>query len=228
MVQTIRNCLLGLIVIFPFVSFSQEDSVVRHASKPTGLNTFFISFGTWTPDFLLDGYEPGRPTEYSYANKGNPGALCITYKYRFSKRAYIGITGTLEQQYGDWLDNEILDGNVFDLQTTVKGAFVRTCYTLAAEFSWDYASRDLYRLYTVMGLGFTAERETDQYDIAYYEQGYNNGINKYGPIRQDNNHTHVNGYYAPLGISIGRKLSYFLELGFGYKGIVHTGLSYRF
>ena len=222
-----RCSLFCLAVSLPLASFAQQDSNGPRSADPLH-NSFSISYGAATPDYLLDGYRPGRPTEYDYANKGTPGAVCIAYKYLVSRHASVGITATIEQQHGDWLDNEIPGGNVFDLQTTVKGAFIRTCYTMAAEFSSDYVHRDLYRFYTVAGLGFTEEIETDQYDPGFYNKGYNNGVNVYGPMRTQNNHTHINACYSPLGMSIGKKLSYFLELGFGYKGIVNTGLSYKF
>lgn len=35
-------------------------------------------------------------------------------------------------------------------------------------------------------------------------------------------------YGCPLGISVGRKHAFFLEAGFGYKGMISAGYSYRF
>jgi hypothetical protein len=187
-----------------------------------------ISYGAYTPDYLLDGYRPGRPTEFDYTNKGTSWVVGISYKYQFLKRAYIGFTATAEQQYGDWLDNEIPGGNVFDLQTSVKGAFVRTAYTLAPELRWDYLSTKFYSIYTVLGVGVTYEFETDQYNPPYYNAGYQNGVNEYGAMRAKNNKSHLNGYYAPLGFEAGRRLSFFAEFGFGYKGVFNSGLSCKF
>ena len=136
---------------------------------------FSISYAYLTPDYLCDGYLPGRPTEFEYANKGAPAALCITYKYRLTKRIYLGFTGTMEQENGDWLDNEIPGGNVFNLQTSVKGEFIRTCYTLGADFRYDYVVSGMFRQYLVAGIGATYEFETDQYNPAFYDQGYWNG-----------------------------------------------------
>jgi len=226
--RTLSLLLFCVVNSCSFVSFSQEDTITKNVLKASGCHNLSISFATLTPDYLCDGYRPGRPTEFDYANKGFSGALCISYKYQFSHRAYIGFTETIEQQYGDWLDNEIPGGNVFDLQTTVKGAFVRTCYTTAADFTWDYAAEGVWRVYMVAGAGVTYEFETDQYNPGYYNQGYQNGVNHYGPMRVNNNKAHFNGYYAPLGFSAGGKLCYFFEFGFGYRGVFNTGLSYRF
>ncbi len=201
---------------------------MRDKPAKTARSFFSVSYASLTADYLLDGYQPGRPTEFSYANRGTPGALCITYKYMLKKRIAVGVTATIEQQYGDWLDNEIPDGNVFDLQTTVKGAFVRTCYTLGADLTYDYVATSLVRLYLVAGLGFTYEFETDQYNPSFYDQGYRQGVNEYGPMRSSHVKSHVNMYASPLGLSVGRKLRYFFELGFGYRGVVNTGLAYGF
>ncbi len=88
--------------------------------------------------------------------------------------------------------------------------------------------RAYYRVYSDVGLGATYEVETDQYNPAFYTTGYYNGRNNLGPMRQENNKMRPNFYYAPVGMSVGRKLCYFVELGFGYKGVVNTGVSYKF
>src|ERR1700733_8110143 len=87
-----------LILCLPFICFSQEDTLVTHNHKSWAAHFLSISCGAFTPDFLMDGYLPGRPTEYNYANKGAPGALVIAYQYKFSRKSSIGITGTMEQQ----------------------------------------------------------------------------------------------------------------------------------
>ena len=210
------------------VSFAQNDTIANTTSQRSPNQFLSVSFAYLTSDYLCDGYLPGRPTEFEYANKGFPGALCISYKYKLTNKIYLGLTGTIEQENGDWLDNEIPGGNVFNLQTTVKGAFVRTCYTLGLDFRYDYIVSGMFRQYVVAGVGATYEFETDQYNPAFYELGYWNGVNTYGPMRRISNHAHPNAYIAPLGWSIGRKLNYFLEIGFGYRGIINTGLSYGF
>ena len=220
---------LLLIVFFcPLVSSAQQDTSVEWDNRIGQQHIFSVGYAFLTPDYLCDGYRPGRPTEFDYANKGAPAALCIVYKFLLSNRSHIGTTITVEQQHGDWLDNEIPDGNVFDLQTSVKGAFVRTAFTLGADYTYDYYINGMFRQYVTVGLGMTYEFETDQYDPVFYEQGYWNGVNRYGPMRQSNNKAHINGYFSPVGIRFGRRLSYFLEIGFGYRGVVNTGLSYGF
>ena len=187
-----------------------------------------IGWGTLTTDYLLDGYRPGRPTEFSYSNKNRSGAPSVTYSYHLTQRTYISAAAAIEQESGDWLDNEIPGGNVFALQTSTKGQFVRTAYTIALEVSYDYVQTEFFRLYTTVGLGSTLAHETDQYYPEYYNQGYYNGVNSYGAMRQVTNADHLNFYYSPFGMSVGKRMCIFMEAGFGYKGIFHTGLSYNF
>lgn len=210
------------------VSFSQEDTLVKKTPNKNSVHSISIGVGAMTPDFLCDGYRPGRPTTFDYANKGSSWVFYLSYQYQFHERAHLGITVTGEQQHGDWLDNVIWGGNVFDLRTTVKGSFIRTCYTGATEIVLDYTRSGTTRLYTVMGVGATYEFETDQYNPDFYKTGYYNGVNRYGPMRAKNNKIHFNGYYAPVGFRTGKRLCYFLEMGFGYKGVVNTGFSYKF
>jgi len=219
--------LVCILTLLPFLSYSQEVPPVLRGADAIGTQDISISVTTLSADYLLDGYRPGRPTEFDYANKGAPVGLCLAYKLKFSPKCSIGVTETIEQQEGNWLDNETPNG-VFDLQTATKGSFVRTCFTTSLDFLFDYKATDLYKFYLTTGLGFTYELETDQYNPDFYAQGYYNGVNTYGPMRQQNNRMHPNLYFSPLGLSVGRQLNYFLELGFGYKGVVNTGLSYKF
>jgi hypothetical protein len=221
-----RTLLFFILFVCPRYAFSQEDTIDHSLKQPTHILS--VSYGTLTTDYLLDGYKPGRPTTRDYTNKAPSAVLNVGYKFRCSDLWYVGITASVEQEHGDWLDNEIYDGNVFDLVTTVKGAFIRTNFTFGADFTRYYMVSDIVRIYTTGGIGVTYEFETDQYNPAFYDQGYWQGVNNYGPIKQTKNRAHINAFYSPVGISIGSKLRYFLEAGFGYKGVINTGITYGF
>jgi hypothetical protein len=50
-----------------------------------------------------------------------------------------------------------------------------------------------------------------------------------GPGQFDESGAKLWGFQAtPIGIRLGRQFACFMELGFGYKGIVHGGLAWRF
>lgn len=215
-----RLYLYVLFMAYPLHAFCWQPEPLH----PTQCVSVGIAF--YTSDYLMDGYHPGKPTTYDYVNKGNPFAFFVSYSYRPARRIYVSFTELIEEQYGDWQNNSVYD--YYYLSTLTKGAFVRNAFTSAAEFRWDCVSDGLYKQYMTAGLGFTYQQETDQYNADFYATGYQNGVNRYGPIRASNNQIHFNGYISPLGISIGNKLCYNLQLGFGYKGIVNTGFSYHF
>jgi hypothetical protein len=50
-----------------------------------------------------------------------------------------------------------------------------------------------------------------------------------GPGEYDETGAKPYGFqFTPIGIRMGRQFACFMELGLGYKGIVHTGLAWRF
>ena len=225
----LRYLLVGILVCVSQLSFSQEENAIDHQANRWGGHNLSVGYGFRTPDYILDGYHPGRPTEFDYNNKGSFDAVSLTYQFQLKPKVYFGFTAIFEQQEGDWLYNEIPMGNVFNLQTSVKGAFVRTCFSVAPEFQYNYFVDEYYKFYTAIGFGVTYRFETDQYTPEFYNQGYNNGINIYGAMRTDKKLFHFTGYYAPIGLMIGKdEFRFFIEAGFGYKGVINTGIAYKF
>ncbi|MCK4288204.1 MAG: hypothetical protein KAW86_03280, partial [Bacteroidales bacterium] len=45
---------------------------------------------------------------------------------------------------------------------------------------------------------------------------------------QTNNINHFNFQITAVGVRLGKSLGGFMELGFGYKGLLNFGLSYQF
>ncbi|MCW3123033.1 MAG: hypothetical protein JWQ38_2525 [Flavipsychrobacter sp.] len=204
--------LICLAVCWPALTYARQDSLAQQR------HLFSVSYGILTGDHLLVGYHVGRTSAPDFENKGTPGALCLGYKYRVNNKIYIGLTAAMEQQHGDWLNSRT--------SRNIIGAFVRSSFTIAADFTCNYTSHDLYRIYMVAGVGVTYGQSTRQYSDAYYITGYYDGVNQYGPMRIQEQGQHANGYFCPLGLSVGRRLSYFAEVGFGYKGVLNTGLTY--
>jgi hypothetical protein len=226
---------LALLVCLPFRLLAQSDSASfddwlkqKRADVHKGGRHFLSAgAGMLTTDFLLDGYHAGKPVTRDYENLSPRLVYFLNYKYRISPRTFIGMTVTYEEQYGDWLDNNVY-GGAYNLYTTNKGQFVRNSFTTAVEMSTDYTERGMARFYFACGAGITYSFATDQYLPDYYNQNYQNGVNYLGPIRQSFTRNHFNGFISPLGFKVGRKLCYFVEAGFGYKGAICSGLTYRF
>jgi hypothetical protein len=74
--------------------------------------------------------------------------------------------------------------------------------------------QEVIQLYTMLGLGVTLNTEKGSY-------------NSTGDTDTETS-SNLAFQVTPIGMRIGRKLGGFAELGFGYKGIMNFGLSYRF
>lgn len=221
---------LALSVYFIFccihTAFAQQDTT--HQKKRS--NSYFsIGVGQLTTDYLLDGYHDKSP---DYKNAGPPITVCVSYKSQLTRKEYIGLTATVEELFGDWMyyDNT----NSWRPESGVKGSFVRTCYTIAGEYTEDYFSRGIIKLFYTVGFGGTYEIETTEYDPGYYiTYNYKSTHLGYGywpplgAMKSENKRTHVNAYFSPFGLSIGKKFSFSISGGFGYKGIVNTSLTYK-
>jgi len=183
---------------------------------------------TWyTSDYYLLGQHFGTA---DYKNKGYPLGIALSYGLSVGPRNYLGANLSFERQTGRW-NNEYM-GYSYKYGITAMsypvGNFTRNSLTLAAEYTHAYIAGKHLRLYTTIGMGITVYKVDLVYDNDYYT-GYN--ANKPGEsaskARQKRD-GHFNAYYAPFGISVGGNISWFAEVGFGYKGLMNTGVSYVF
>ncbi len=92
-------------------------------------------------------------------------------------------------------------------------------FTVAPEFSYAYMDtkndRIRIKLYGSGSFGLTVFDDYHVYNNLYAHHSDESGAK-------------VTGHASPFGIRIGRKFAGFMELGFGYKGLVNGGLCYRF
>lgn len=135
-------------------------------------------------------------------NQDYSGAWFLTYKYGVSYRLDLGLTAGLDRVKGNLLwDDEL------------QGTFRQGHYTTAAEMTYRWVKKDLFTLYSGLGLGYTfTSIITDP--IAGESEKTNSG--------------HATGQMNLLGLRIGKKFGVFTEFGFGYKGIINLGASYKF
>ena len=188
-----------------------------------------VGLGTFSSEQVLDGTSIGvlAPTMRQYGNTSVTGTWFADYKFFISKTVSLGVYAGTEGEKGNWYHDD-MTGRSDDWTTTKIGTFTRSSYTIAAELSFSYANRADVRIYSTFGAGAMIKKETDVYDQVYYNSGYYNGINMYGPNIASTNHvTRLDAYYSPLGMSFGRRLRGFFELGIGYKGILNGGLCYK-
>ena len=213
-----------------FISFLVFLSAVSAQAQYRACNQEIgVGGGVFSSEQILDGTSVGilEPTMKKYTNNTTTGVWFADYKYFVTKSFTIGVFAGMQKEAGDWYFDDV-QGKKPDNWSSYKiGTFSRTAYTIAAECSFAYTNREDVRMYSTFGVGATFKRETDVYDLAYYNAGYYNGVNQYGNVSQPNNPTKFDAYYSPLGMSFGGRLRGFFELGIGYKGILNGGICYK-
>lgn len=87
-------------------------------------------------------------------------------------------------------------------------------FTIAAEATFYYMNREHVRLYGLIGVGGTFVQQTDR-----------DANSSYLEVR---NYNYLNFQLSPIGIEAGaQQFGGFMELGFGYRGIISLGAYFR-
>lgn len=94
------------------------------------------------------------------------------------------------------------------------GSYTRRIFTIAPEIRVSYGYNDIINFYGLLGLG-----------RSFYTEKVSNDAN-------GTQETSKGGFWmfqvSPIGIKVGKKIAGFVEGGFGYKGLVRGGVSFRF
>lgn len=168
-----------------------------------------LSYGVVTTDQVIDIFESVLTAVFSFGNytKTNldyTGAKFFTYKYGATEHLKAGATFGVDGVRGD-----LLNANTNEY----FGSFSTNHYTLALEADLRYINTRWFEMYSGAGLGYTFTREFGE-DINGDSDAYNS--------------RHVNFQLNLAGMRFGNAFGGFVEAGFGYKGILNFGLSYRF
>ncbi|MCE7067429.1 outer membrane beta-barrel protein [Dyadobacter sp. CY326] len=140
--------------------------------------------------------------------------LCIAFKPRFDAPSR-GVFASYKYFVSDRLAiggttgfNKNVSESVFWLRdfTTTDSRIL----TMAGEVSWFFFKKPGIKLYAMAGLGF--------YSIQSSLDNFSTSTRTYGPTSQ----------LTAFGVRFGNQLGVFTELGYGYKGIINTGLSIQF
>lgn len=129
------------------------------------------------------------------------GAVFFTYRYRILPRLSVGIAAGYERE-----TREVTRGG---LQTI--GSFKEEAYTLAAEAQFLYKQVSMVQFFCNAGFGNTYVKEqlsNNTYDLSHSDS---------------RNHYAIQ--LTPFGVSVGKKLSGFAQVGYGYKGLLQMGAS---
>jgi hypothetical protein len=131
--------------------------------------------------------------------------ISLGYHYFVSGGFAIGLSGGVQTLSGK-------DNCNCNTSTPDPYSYQLTAVTVAADFKWLYASRNDLQVYGGVALGVTRYSERDHYldkpDVTV--TGYQ-----------------LNGQFTALGVRYGKALGGFVELGYGYRGLVCAGISYE-
>jgi len=184
-------------------------------------NELYLSAGVVTPD-EISGWEGrgGIMKGYISSPTLTTHALFFTYRRTFSKRFSLGITAGIDNETG-----ELSYGNPEETGQVegTSGYYNVYTYTIAIEGSVTYFKRRYLKLYGCAGIGITS------YDDIYTI--YPNPPS-WVPVPPkspyDYHEQHFNAQITGFGIRMGRTIAGFFEVGFGYKGLISTGISAKF
>ncbi|MCF0049362.1 hypothetical protein LXM25_04790 [Dyadobacter sp. LJ53] len=131
--------------------------------------------------------------------KLDDNAFALAYKYHVSERFSLGASGAYNASA-----QETRFFKWYDNEPRPK------TLAIAAESNFFYLKRPKINLYSSMSAGFFGSWKNEY-----------NGISNTSFISPTL-------HYSPVGIRVGRDTGGFVELGYGFKGLVSGGLSIRF
>ena len=131
--------------------------------------------------------------------KSRVGPFIAGYKRNLSDHFTVGISGSYTS-----FDKEYTILNSNDLKFTVENTFI----TALADANFTYNPGNIVQLYSGLSAGVSSFQQKDS-------------------IETDNS-TITAFQVNAIGIRAGKNIAAFLELGFGYKGIINGGLSIKF
>ncbi len=161
------------------------------------------------------------------------GALFLSYRYFLTDHFAIGVSGGIDDVKGNLTyGNPNFNGG----QEGTAGTYIRHTTTIAPELFFKYTQHGRVMIYGYVGMGYTRSRVEKAYDPRIYASFYQNGVNTNTTLPDYLSAVnplyitqyHINGQVTPFGLRIGEKIAWYMEVGFGYKGLINTGLSFVF
>ena len=153
----------------------------------------------------------GNSGDLHHLTNYNTGSLVAGYKYYVSDRVALGPVAGFQNFSYKWMNDAIAYNQPVYTQTT-------SLITLAAELKGIITSSKYFQFYNLLGAGGTFH--FDQFSPARYNQYV------YNSAPPNSNYVAFNFQYS-IGLQTGNTFCWFLEFGLGYKGIAHTGFTYK-
>ena len=178
--------------------FAQDSKHDISVSYGVLTNDEFIDFYS---DLFIDMFTLGYETT---DNTKELGGIFITYK-NIAHKFNWGITAGYDA---------ILSSDVKDKDTLVGKAYSNRI-TIAFEAEYRYINKEFFQMYSGLGVGYSFRKDTYKPNLGEDQE-------------KTYNMDHFNFQLTAAGVRFGKSFGGFMELGFGYKGILNFGLSYQF
>lgn len=200
-----KKSIFGLLLL---LAATQGSLSAQTETGPS--HDFSLSYGMVSGTQVIKGLNHSVKTDQAYhfaynLQTSNTGNIFATYKYCPGKILSIGLTAGYQAfSYDRYSDNHGGPSVIVDHHSA-------TVVTFAAELNIFYYTAENIQLYGMLGVG----------QRTYSETG---GSSTYTEVFPRN---FINTQWTPIGLRFGRTLGGYVEFGFGYKGIINTGISYR-
>jgi hypothetical protein len=167
------------------------------------------------------------PTQ-SYHSLNPFGVISATYALSLSPGLSVGCTASFKDDFGKF--SFLRWSNSKNFTEIPVGRYKRRVFTAATEITVNYTRRDNRNiLYGGLGVGLSYQNELIIYDEEYHNSQYNGGNNWLGnDLQTVSNLFQANFNVTAIGFKIARRLGFFAELGYGYKGMLNFGVLMRF
>lgn len=146
-----------------------------------------------------------------FNDKQYAGAMFVNYYFSPVSWISVGIGSGIEMHSAGLTTGDPTPGVNKEIRI---GTYERRAFTVAPELRLAYSRKPFVNFYALLGLGSTFVVERVENDATNQKITMN-----------DNYFTFQ---VTPFGVKVGKTLSGFAELGYGYKGIMRVGASYKF
>lgn len=208
--QLVPETLRKIVTSFVAVLIVIAPSGSSFASGSGGAEYGF-GYGSTTSNELIDSFSDALsyPLTFgsaSVSNENYSGAVYLEYRRAVADKLTAGMDLVYER-----------NTKSINFQGESSGTERGDAYTIALVGHYNYVANDSVRLFSGLGIGYTL-RETeftpsDRSDVDLTNFGDDDG--------------YFNFQLTGLGVRAGEVVGFSAELGFGYKGILSVGVSFR-
>ncbi|OWP84455.1 hypothetical protein BWK59_05185 [Flavobacterium davisii] len=190
---------IGLLLLLS--SFFNSNAQEKRTSE------FRVSYGVVSTNSIINTVTdilttPATLGAITVDNKISSGVFTISYSYALVDKLNLG----LDLAYEAFVSDVISNGKIVNKQKEDD-------ITLALKSDYNYLSKNKFRLYSGLGIGYTLIKNRTN-DLSSHGLSFDNS-------------SRFNFQITGIGFRYGGKLGISAEAGLGYKGILNAGISYQ-